>query len=898
MVFGIVAVWLTLSPGGCASPARKTTETKGKDPEMAARLAKFLEETEARPEYGWFNREDLIYHDGYDTYVYPSEVESHPDFWVFSRRVAWVFNRAMEWQRNEKDGTILCYSRGSELILTGERQVSAWHSAPPNVLEQIGDVTRFVKHSGRQRDSAVLPAFQFHLGQNPDVELEVTEADADWQFCVSIKGRGGAPMLTSPWQRGAGKLSFDLQKELRKRGYDLQFPELHFAMGLWTPKPAVNAQIKFKLRMAGRAAVVTGLPVIRTVERAGKEGVPLAAAALSARGELLGTSRVRIFATLGKQRIALTENGGVWKTVLRNLPAGDHEVTVASEGEFKASAKAVVRVTDGRFFKYDKESRWVTRDGKPMGPLSGSFQGTFFFRDAGLPAERMVQGQKEWDAWDRTKAPGEHMHYWEALTPRELDDRISYCALNGYDLVHLHSHWGLWERLDAGGRIAPHGAEQLALYIRSANRHGLAHIQALSSGPYGRPQDPPAYGGTVPFSRYLEAGFKKEDWFKPGGKFNDMFHQYIRDFIALFRDETALLGMTASGEGDWRPALERTIDVFRYVRELDPNHIMLAEPIFATTALPENLCAGYPQDMLGGRTYDIGISILPEFDLGVEFKLYRTVDNVFMAEGSWPPMISYNRLHYEVLKNNWGGSKTCWTGTPMYRTRVRDTYYLGLVHRMAVMNLWDEEMAEDEHRILRTIRDQVDWSQRFSEPVVAVFVDDSCAVASSPARLNLARYEEAFAHMPLTYRMYTTLKPPPGTLLSIDGRQPYSEPKFQSEGGNLPDELKHRMPLAISKDYGASYLISDDRRTLLAYLCNAANHTTEVFISWIGGSHHRSPQPADFRVRIQNLPATSLRYRLYDLNEKKICREVVDRQAPEWALGFTDHDYFLLVTPE
>ncbi len=440
------------------SPATSTGEMQGNNGETAARLRKFFEETDARPEYGWFNREDVLYHDQ----KFPREVEAHPDIWVFGRQRIWVFNRAMEWRRDEQDGTILCYNPVGELMLTGEKQVSSWHTAPPNTLEQAGDLTRFAKRSGRQRDSAVLPAFQFHLGQNPAVELEVTETDADWQFCVSIKGRGGAPMLASPWRQGPGTLTFDLEKELRKRGYDLQFPELHFAMGLWTPKPADNAQIKFRLRMPGRAAVVAGLPVIRTVERAGKEGVPLAAAALSARGELLGTGRVRIFATVGKQRIALTEKGGVWKAVLHNLPAGNHEVTIASEGELKVSAKSVVRLTDGRFFKYDKASRWVIKDGKPMGPLSGSFQGTFFFHDAGLPTERMVEGQKEWDAWDRTKAPGEHMHYWEALTPRELDDRMAYLGLHGYDLVHLHSHWGLWERLDAGGRISPHAAEQLA----------------------------------------------------------------------------------------------------------------------------------------------------------------------------------------------------------------------------------------------------------------------------------------------------------------------------------------------------------------------------------------------------------------------------------------------------
>ncbi len=353
--------------------------------------------------------------------------------------------------------------------------------------------------------------------------------------------------------------------------------------------------------------------------------------------------------------------------------------------------------------------------------------------------------------------------------------------------------------------------------------------------------------------------------------------------------------MTASGEGDSR-APERAKEVFQQVRDQDSNHIILAESIDTLQKLPEKVCAPYPQDMLGGRTYPVATNeILPEFDLGLEFKLYRTVSNVYMAEGSWPPMPSYTRLHYEVLKDS-KGSRISWTGTPMYRIRLRDSLYLGLIHRLAVMNTWDEEMAEDEHILVRKIREQVNWTQRFLEPEVALLVDEACAAVSNPGRKNVSQYEKVFARMPLAYRMYTATEPPPGTLVVIDGRQPFSEPKFRSEGGSLPDELKQRMPLAISEQYCASYTWSEDRRTLLAYFYNTAEHAKEY--QWLGGSYHRVPKPADFRVRVQNLPASNLRYRLYDLNEKKICREVVGKKPPEWPLGMTDHDYFLLVTPE
>ncbi len=858
---------------------------------LAERLKKFLGETDVRPEFGWYNLEDLLYHDQ----RFAPELENHPDIWIFGRKRVWVFNRAMEWRRDEQQGTILCYCPTNGLSLTGEKQVSSWHSAPPNIISQAGDYTLFKMNSGRACDAAVLPAFQFHLGQNPVIEMDVTETDAEWQLCVSIKGRGGAPMLASPWKKGNGKVTFDLEKELRKRGYEFQYPELHFAIALWTPTPAGKSQIKFRLSMPGHGAVVASLPVVRTIQRAEKDGVPVAATALSATGQLLGAGKVHLFATIAGRKVALTEEAGVWKTVLHNLPVGDHEVTITSEGDLISSARSVVRITDGMFYKYDKVTRWVSKEEKPLGPLSGSYQGTFYFKDAGLPSEHMIQGQKEWDKWDRKKSPGVHMNYWEAMKPRELDERFNFIAKNGFDLTTLHSHWGLWERLDAGGRIAPHAAEQLALYMRAESRYGLAHLQALASGPYGVPDAEKGYGDTVPYSIYLEEGFKIEDWFKPGGRFSEMFHQYIKDFTTLFRDETALFGITASGEGDFT-APGRAEDVFKIFREQDPNHIVLAEAIISLNKLPEKICAPYPQDMLGGRTYSIATNkIAPEFDLGVEFKFYKTVNNAYLAEGSWPPMPDYTRFHYEVRKDDWG-SRISWTGTSMYRVRLRETLYLGLVHRLPIMNTWDEEMAEDEHLILKEIRGLVNWDQKFIEPEVAVFVNDSCATTNNPARQKIARYEESFARMPLAYRLYTTPEPPSGTLVTFDGRQPFSVPEFKSKGGSLPDELKSRMPLEISESYCAGYTWSEDRRTLLAFCYNTADHLKEY--QWLGGNFQRNPQPKDFRVAVKNVPAGSLHYRLYDLNEKKVCREVVAQQPPEWSLGVTDHDFFLLVTPK
>lgn len=840
-----------------------------------------------RPEYVWENREDVFYHD----LSFPEEnVVNAPEFVAFMMR-PWVFNRAMEWHRENR--CILAYCVGGNLPLTGVNAVSAWHSDPANSIQQGGDYARFEKRSTvRRRDCAVLPSFQFHLGQHPTVELTVSEASDDWQFVISIKGRGGAPLISSGWQKGEGRFTFDVAEALTARGYDLNYPEFHFVMGVWGKDAGSPSSVTFRVRLLAQPALVSCLPVIRTMETASKSGVPILAAALNGRGQLLESDKVNVYAIVGGRKIALKETNGFWKASVRGLEQGNHRVKLAAEGEIKKTATAHLRVTNGRFWGYDRRHHSFTRDGSPTGPRSGSYQGTFFFRDAGLPGERVVNGQKEWDSWDRAKAPGEHMHYWEALTEEELDDRFSYLAKCGFDHLHVAQHWGIWERLDAAGRIAPHGAEQLALYLRIADRHDLSLIQALSHYEYTTQLH--GWHGTIPFTRYLDAGFEDDDWYQPGRnpRFEKLFHRYLLDFVTLFREEPALFAMTASGEGDAHNGIRRSHDVFDFVRSHDKNHLFLAEPTHIIRKLPREYCEGWRQDLFGGRTYAIAEQLLPEFDLGIEFKFYQ-LGRLFMAEGSWATSNLYAQFHHRVLREGpWASGS--WVGTRRYRTRLRDSIYLGLVHRLPLIMTWDEQICEDEHRFLSKIRDMVDWSQKFMAPKVTLRVDDSSAAGEG--RANLVKYERAFARLLLAHQLIgpdDTV--PEGTLVVLDARQPFQQPAFQSEGGVLPDALRKLMPLSVSDGYCVNYTWSENRRTLLAYIYNVTNHTEVGFP--LAGRFHRLPKDAELEIRLQSLPQTRLKYRLYDLCEKRIRQEGPVKRELVFEIGKTDRDYFVLVTP-
>jgi len=840
-----------------------------------------------RPACVWENREDVIYHDlSYNK----KEVQNAPEIAPFMQRV-WVFNTAMQWHRRPEG--ILCYSKPATLLLTGEHSVSDWHSDPVNEILSHGRATTFVKRStNRRRDCAVLPAFQFHLGQNPILTLDVDQATDDWQFVVSVKGRSGTPLLSSGWRNGPATVNFNLAEALTKKGFDLNYAELHFVIGTWTKTPEDKASISFELILPGRTALVASLPVVRTVQQVDKSGVPIAAVLVDDKANLLtAADKVRISAKFKGKKAALEEKDGIWTTKLSGLTVGDYPVTLTAEGAAQSQTQLYVRITDGEFWQYDKQRHLFSRNRKIPGPLSGSYQGNVFVRIAGEQDEALVQGQKAWDRWDRSKAPGEHLHYWEALTTSEMDERFAYLKSCGWDLLHVCQHWGIWERLDAGGRIAPHGAEQIALYLRTAGRHGMAVIQALTHYEYATRVN--NWHGTVPFRRYLDAGFESEDFLRPGRnpKFEKIFRRYLSDYVSLFKEETALFAMTASGEGDATIGHARAHDIFDFVRRKDRNHIFMGEPTHLLHKVPRSFTAGWRQDVFGGRTYAIAGRFLPEYDLGVEMKLYQ-LGRLSMAEGSWGASNIYAAFHHHALEDGWPDES--WVGSDLYRVRLRDSLYLGLAHRLPKMVTWEEQIAEDEHRLIPVIRKHVDWTKPFQTPGVAVKLasDD----ISAEHREVLVQYEKAFSHLDLSYLLLHHDDPTPSDVeVVFDASAPYIEPFFASAGGTVPDKLKGSRPLIVTGNYALNYTWSRDRNTLLAYVYNVAGHFERSLP--LAGRFYRKALPVELKIQIQSLPKRALKLRLYDVNEQNVHTEADITGDTTLDIGRTSHDYFVLITP-
>ena len=869
-----------------------------------------------RPQFALENHEDEIYHslnlpvpsttadcsDDSVSHVGRVRTPTDPEYYAFLKQ-AWVFNRRMRWTEAPGD-TLICFCDGGDLPLTGMKAVSKWFTDPVNRVDHANDgFSKFEKHSDRACDCIVLPGLQFCIDQHPTLHIEAVEATTDWQCCVLVKGRGGPPLVAGPWRNGPGTVEIDISAALKSRGYDLHFPELHIAVGLWSTETQDSGHIRFRATLRAAATIVPCLPVVRMNADSESRGVPVSAVVTDDRGCLLTSADVDVHACTGERRITLSDTAGIWHGTIEGLTIGDHDVRLNATGAVEKDTIVSVRITDGDFLDYDATENTLVYKGRATGPLSGSYQGLAYARSVGEPGEALVNGQDEYDVWDRAAPPGEHWHYWEGLTESELNERFAYLAGNNWDLLHLAQHWGIWEKLDAGGRIAPHGAEQAALYYRVAARHGLKVIQALAHYPYGTHES-----HTVPYQQYLDAGYTDTDWIDPASGFTEMFHGYLRDYTHLFREETAIAFMTTSGEGDIATGPKRANDTNRYVASEDPNHLFLSEPIFSMQLLPRGqveswqsndsiidrwrklgaeleLTEAWEQPLYGSRLYWIGKDIEPELDIGIECKFMQTAP-VFMAEGSWP----FPDLHRRFV-----ACPSTWSGTEAYRTRVRDTLYLGLVHRIPILLTWEEQLTEDEHRILGAVGSLVDWSRPFTRPQVAVRVDDSCV---RQRRSILGQIEAGLTELGLdAYYLTPGEEPTPDTRTVIDSRSGGDTLPGWIISRELPEVLIGAPPITISSGYRVSMCRSQDREILIAYIYNSTHHEEIDYENSLGGRWHRLPKPASLSISVSDLPSRPLCLTLFDLNEKRIRDEVSVEGSWSIDLGTTDRDYLVLVHP-
>jgi hypothetical protein len=807
---------------------------------------------------------------------------------------SWVFNRAMVWLEKDAglDGPVLCYSSQSPLPLTGEKQVSRWYAGAGSTLaNSAGGYTRFVKKGGPSRlGHACLPPLQFNVEQHPTALIEVAKATHPWRVLIVVKGREGLPLYAGQWRRGPGKETVDLLGLLRTKGYTHHFAELLFFMSTCTAKAGEEAEVEYRWDLQGRAAVIASLPVIRTAARAKAEGVPIAAVVVDEQAIRLGSDAVEVTAEIRGAKVKLQEGpAGVWKATWRDWPVGDYCVPI--QARWKGSDKQAVStlqvsITDGQFVGYDERLKLLIQGGKVLGPLSGSYRGKRLFKHPDTPQESLLCGQRDWDAVHSGRNPPDYgFHWWESHTEREIEAQYDYLAACGWTALHQDQWWMFWERLDCGGRLAPHGAEQFAKMLAAARRHGLRVYFNLSNHEPHAPA--PLY------AQYLEAGAKSADVRDPQSVFMRMYRGYAAQFAGMFRDETALLGVSAAGERDnidqcgGAPFVNAVYDAYR---ARDPNHLFICEPHFQMAYDPNHYRKQGWKPVLGGfRSYFVERLDIPLEAATTLFKLAR-IAQCFMSEGlSWSDYPTQNRRSWGDLDNP--------RNLALYRLRCRQDLYTGLAYRLPIILTWDEHVVEDERIVFEQVRRLVDWSQPFRVPPLAVRVGQALLPPHAKSSAPLWQCEIALAARPLeTVYVWEDEPIPAGVLHTLDARRGLPNLAFASEGGTLPDTLKDQMPLCLPEGMTANYSWNADGRTLLAFLRKKGQ---EQLVQKATPSEclQRLPAKPVGEVRLQNLPRGRLTYRLYDLASKK----VVSRAEFDRSLGLRmpedGWDFFLLVIP-
>lgn len=237
----------------------------------------------------------------------------------------------------------------------------------------------------------------------------------------------------------------------------------------------------------------------------------------------------------------------------------------------------------------------------------------------------------------------------------------------------------------------------------------------------------------------------------------------------------------------------------------------------------------------------------------------------------------------------YGGAGQNWSH-PDFITKVRDNFWMSLLFRQPMALSWSPCLSEDERRIPTEIARAIDWNAfRRRQSLVAVRVE-------RPDDVQLARlmqYEAALAALALDYDCLWGDAPAVGYQAVFDARKDFAAPEW---GKTLPESIRQAQPLRCSSGTSATLLEGQDG-TLVAFLRNTLEHRLGPgYGVGVKELHRQRTKPREVRLEVRNRPGRC-RYRVWDIDEKRVVKEGTFGRQIEIALGVTAHDFALLVQP-
>jgi len=541
-----------------------------------------------------------------------------------------------------------------------------------------------------------------------------------------------------------------------------------------------------------------------------------------------------------------------------------------------------IRVHDGRFVeRYSAESHsYCLSDGAPLGPLLGDLLAWTPFVGIGTPDERIVHGVEEYRRLcEKDGKPWRSLELCKhrPLTRAQIADYTAYLARCGVRVIRLAPNVSPSEEyLDAGGKLAPRGLEQLSIILEEASRHGILALINLFHYQYGAA----SIGRNPPVQQYLDAGYRGPADFT-SEKMRPLLHGYLEHLLSALRDDNAVLGYSLTGENDQIHGKDWISALFRFVKERAPRHLISYEQGGGIQHAAGRDPLGYA-DFEATRSAGIGYRTYytaghkSDCYFAVNARLYDRAAPAFLAEVASGP--------------GWyGGAGQNWSH-PDFITKVRDNFWMSLLFRQPMALSWSACLSEDERRIPTEIARAIDWNAfRRRQPLVAVRVE-----RPDDAQLTrLMEHEAALAALALDYDYLWADAPAVGYEAVFDARKDFIAPEW---GKTLPESIRQAQPLRLSPGTSATLLEGQDG-TLVAFLRNTLEYRLGPgYGAGVKELHRQRTKPREVRLEVRDRPGRC-RYRVWDIDEKRVVKEGTLDSALELALGATAHDFALLMQP-
>lgn len=803
----------------------------------------------------------------------------------YSPRAPMTYNKATRWV--ECEGTTLAYDEGREVLLTGTRQASAWLPGRLCAMDAVDETTSvFTRPNDLDGyDRAALPSFQWCVRQHPRLQYRLSPRAGQCYLKVTLVcpylGDGIEVLRTEPGTREQTGV-LDLWAAMERRGLGFhQFSEIGVYVYQDRPPDAEAKQgaCEVNLRLTGDGALLTGLPVVRTQQRA-EDGVPICALLAGPEGVLCHAGQVSITAAAdGGAPVDLSEVGrtGVFRAFLRGLAVGEHSVELVAAGADGSTwqATTTATVTDGDFLTWQPGiPTYQTRSGRTVPTLLGDLYAWVPMLNAGSVDRRVVVSTAEWERLSAEQKAAVQLVKLRTLNRDEVRAQLEAHHANGIRVVRLTPNVSTREAyLDAGGHMAMHGMETLMLVLSECRRLGIVALINVFHYPYWS-------GGTgsfPPWQSYVDAGYARaEDFTSP--QIGVMLKQYLAETLGCLRDETAVLGYSLTGENDQAYGLEWINDLYAHVMRCDPNHMVTQEQ------------GGGAQHCAGGTPWGYD-EYKPTKSAGLGYRTYYTdkmkSDAYFMVCGRFYAANAPVFTAEFASGPGWYGSFwQNWTH-PDFLSKVRDNCWASLLCRQTMCMSWSAPWTQEERVIPHRCSEQIDWGGfRRKTPLVAIRLEK----LSEPVLRNLTEYESTLARMGVDYDLLWEGRDTPRASYAVvlDAATPSGELA-------LAEAVLAARPMAVSEGYSASYLLSEDSRQMIAFVKNTAEYRLGPgYGTGVNELHRQRTWKGPLTIGLQGF-SDDATFWVYDVDTRELVVTGPCGEAGHIDLRSTGHDFAVVV---